>query len=136
MCSKNEVIGIRSPLRISTGYPLLDLPNQATFATVFAFEIQFVTLFKDGTTLITGTDDRIPSFVDENFKIYRQSVTQTMMEAWHEHQIRVEAFEAERSQQKEDIKFSDFADILTIVEAILLVNNLFRKTEGCDGMMG
>ncbi len=137
MCSKNEIIKIRSPLRISTGYPLLNLPYQGTFATVYAFEIQFLTLFTDGTTLITGNDDRTPSFVDENFQVYRQGESQTVEAAWHQHQIRVEAFKDEGKQEKENNNFSDYVDIVTKVETILLANNIFQSTEWWgSGMAG
>ncbi len=136
MCAKKEVIEFRSSLRIARGYPLLELPNQGTFAVVHALESQFLTLFTDGTWLITGTEGRIKDFVDENFQVHRQGATQTVEAAWGQHQIRVEAFKAEGKRLKENINFSDYADILTIVECILLANNLFRETGGCDGMMG
>lgn len=136
MCTKKEVIEIRSSLRIARGYPLLELPNQGTFAVVHALESQFLTLFTDGTLLMTGTEGRIKDFVDENFQVHRQGATQTVEAAWGQHQIRVESFKAEGKRLKENINFSDYADIFTIVKCILLAHNFFRNPVGWDGMMG
>ena len=126
MCFKKEVLSIRHPLRIATSYPLLALPEQGTYAVAYALETKFLTLFTDGTALVTGTEGRIPTFVDETAKLHRQGTTQTVAAAWQQHQDRVGVFKKEGKEEKSDTRFEDYAEILTRTEKVYLDNNLFQ----------
>ena len=127
MLWKREILTIRYPLRIATSYPLLALPEQGTFAMTHALETKFLTLFTDGTALVTGTEGRVPTFVDEAAKLHRQGTTQTVEAAWQQHQDRVLALKTEGKQAKSEARFEDYTEILTRTEKVYMDNNFFQS---------
>ena len=126
MMWKREIVTIRFPLRMVLSFPLLALPNQGTYAMTHGLETKFLTLFTDGTALVTGTEGQVPAFVDEERQLYRQGSTQTVTEAWQQHRDRISVFKAEGKQEKPETRFEDYVEIETRTEKVILDNHFFH----------
>ncbi len=110
---RGEITQIQDSLRLTLLQPLLVLPEEATYASIYAKGVSFYTRMSNGTGIITRTDKItvFRQFYDQKRKLHVHSTEESVVSTWEFHREQVEELQKEGFSVRKEKSFEDFSDM-------------------------
>lgn len=106
----NEVAKVDSSLSVSVFNLVMISKEYATYGCPFGLGVKFYTSFADGTCLITANFDT-PGIKDNEEKLYKYALPQTVATAWLDHKKLVDNLCLEGKQKVEHLSFAGYLQL-------------------------
>lgn len=125
----NEVMKIESNLGITLFNVVMGSRDDATYAGPFGLGVKFYTGFTDGTCVITANFES-PAIQDEQEKLYKFALPQSVATAWSIHKDWVDKLCREGKQKNEPLSFAGYLKLVQREDDYMLQR---KKTMVMDG---
>jgi hypothetical protein len=107
----NEVTKIEHNLGITLFNIVMGSREYGTYAAPFGLGVKFYTGFTDGTCVITA-NFKTPAFQNEQEKLYKFAVPQSVTDAWSIHKDWVDKLTSEGKVKIEPLSFADYLKLV------------------------
>jgi hypothetical protein len=107
----NEVTKIESNLGITLFNVVMGFRDYATYSGPFGLGVKFYTGFTDGTCVISA-NFKTPAFQDEQEKLYKFALPQSVAVAWSIHKDWVDKLCSEGKEKSEPLSFAGYLKLV------------------------